>query len=84
MSASAKFFMRVVAAALLVAVAFVPVFWVYRWNIDVYQSRLLSALIAGVFVGIAAAIYRLVVHPTATLMDKQWKQQRSGRADSDA
>ena len=84
MPPSAQFFMRVIAAALLVVAAFVPVFWMYRWNIEVYQSRLLSALIAGVFVGTAATIYRLVVHPTATLMDRQWKQRRSGRADRDA
>ena len=84
MSLSAKFFVRVVAMLLLIAVAFVPIFWLYRWNFQGYQSRLLSAILAGVLVGVGATIYRLVVHPAAVLMDGQWKQRRSRRTGSDA
>ena len=79
MSLFAKFFVRVVAMVLLIAVAFVPIFWLYRWNFQVHQSQLLSAIIAGIFIGVGATIYRLVVHPTAVLMDEQWKRRRSRR-----
>jgi hypothetical protein len=78
-----KFLTRGLAMTLLIAVAFTPIFWLYRWNFQVYQSRLLSAVIAGAFVGVGVTIYRLIVHPTAVQMDEQWKQRRSRRTDSD-
>ena len=84
MSLFVKFLVRVLAMVLLIAVAFVPIFWLYRWNFQTYQSRLLSAVIAGVFIGVGATIYRLVVHPTALLVDEQWKQRRAERNGSDA
>ena len=84
MSLLVNFFMRVLAMLLLFAAAFIPIFWLYRWNIEVYQSQLLSTIIAAILVGVGVAIYRLIVHPTAVQIDEQWRQRRSRRAGSDA
>lgn len=84
MSLFLKLLARVLAMVLLIAVAFVPIFWLYRWNFQTYQSRLLTAIIAGAFIGVGATIYRLVVHPTAVLVDEHWKERRAGRNGGDA
>ena len=80
MSLTSQFLLRLLLMVAVVAASFVPVFWLFRWNHENQNSAIISALIAGLFVGAALAAYRLIVHPVATRIDAQ-RKNRSTSSD---
>ena len=84
MSLPMRFLVRILAMLMLLAAAAPLVFLAFRWNADVYQSQVLSAILAGAAVGIALGIYRLVVHPIAIQVDAQWRHRGARHPDGGA
>jgi len=79
MSLISQLLLRTALMAIVIGVAFVPLFWLFKWNHQNQQSALVSALIAGAFIAIAAGAYRILVRGVAARADAHWK----ARAKSD-
>lgn len=80
MSLLNQFLLRIVLMVAAIGIAAVLILWLFRWNMETQRSSMLSALIAGAFVGLALLFYRVLVHPIAVQIDAQWKN-RSARLD---